>query len=118
MFEGEFLNGKKWNGNFMFENEDYKKEYYELKEGKGYIKTNFFEGEYLNGERNGKGKIHDNGQIKFEGEFLDKKMEKENIFQMVYCYLKVNIEMEKSMENVKNITTRKQRIICDLKENI
>ena len=55
----------------MFENEDYKKEYYELKEGKGYIKTNFFEGEYLNGERNGKGKIYDNGQIKFEGEFLN-----------------------------------------------
>ena len=71
MFEGEFLNGKKWNGNFIFENEDYKKEYYELKEGKGYIKTNFFEGEYLNGERNGKGKIYDNGEIKFEGEFLN-----------------------------------------------
>ena len=31
-----------------------------------------FEGEYLNGERNGKGKEYDyKGDLKFEGEFLD-----------------------------------------------
>ena len=30
-----------------------------------------FEGEYLNGERNGKGKIYDNGKLIFEGEFFD-----------------------------------------------
>ena len=30
-----------------------------------------FEGEYLNGERNGKGKeYNDDGQLKFEGEYL------------------------------------------------
>jgi len=30
-----------------------------------------FEGEYLNGERNGKGKeYYDNGELKFEGEYL------------------------------------------------
>ena len=68
-FEGEYLNGKKWNG----------KEYnikgkigYEIKDGKGNIKEyNYdgkfiFEGEYLNGERNGKGKeYYHNGELKF-----------------------------------------------------
>ena len=30
-----------------------------------------FEGEYLNGERNGKGKeYYDNGKLKFEGEYI------------------------------------------------
>ena len=33
-----------------------------------------FEGEYLNGERNGKGKeYYYNGELKFEGEYLDGK---------------------------------------------
>ena len=47
-----------------------------MKEGKGLV--NFydydgkliFEGEYLNGERNGKGKGYDNGKLIFEGEYL------------------------------------------------
>ena len=31
-----------------------------------------FEGEYLNGEKNGKGKeYHDNGKLKYEGEYLN-----------------------------------------------
>ena len=58
-FEGEYLKGKKWNekgynkdGNMIFI----------IENGKGYIKEInddggiYFEGEYLNGERNGKGK--------------------------------------------------------------
>ena len=51
---------------------------YEIKEGKGLIKEydeigNLeFEGEYLNGERNGKGKeINNFGCIIFEGEYLN-----------------------------------------------
>ena len=33
-----------------------------------------YEGEYLNGERNGKGKEYDNdGNLKFEGEFIKRK---------------------------------------------
>ena len=33
-----------------------------------------FEGEYLNGKRNGKGKeYYENGNIEFEGEYLDDK---------------------------------------------
>ena len=39
-FEGEYLNGKRWNGKG--------KDYYDGKKS--------YEGEYLNGERNGKGK--------------------------------------------------------------
>ena len=45
-----------------------------------------FEGEYVNGEKNGKGKkYNDNGKIKFEGEYLnEKKMEKvKNLIIMV-----------------------------------
>ena len=39
--------------------------------GNGILK---FEGEYLNGERNGKGKeYYDNGKLKFEGEYLKGK---------------------------------------------
>ena len=44
MFEGEYLNGKRWNGK--------RKKYYKNGELK-------FEGEYLNGVRNGKGKEYD-----------------------------------------------------------
>ena len=58
-FDGEYLNGKKWQGK-EFDKDN--KIIYELKEGKGHIKEidNYgwliFEGEYLNGEINGKGK--------------------------------------------------------------
>ena len=46
-----------------------------------------FEGEYLNGKRNGKGKEYDkyNSKLEYEGEYLNgKKMEKEkNMIIMV-----------------------------------
>ena len=52
----------------------------ELKNGKGYINEYnslgklIFEGEYLNGERNGKGKEYsDYGDLLFEGEYLNGK---------------------------------------------
>ena len=35
----------------------------------------YFEGEYLNGQKNGKGKeYYDNGKLKFEGEYLNGKI--------------------------------------------
>ena len=49
---------------------------YEVKNGKRLVKYYYhghlsFEGEYLNGEINGKGKeYYSNGKIKFEGEYL------------------------------------------------
>ena len=33
-----------------------------------------FEGEYLNGQKNGKGKEYDNGKLIFEGEYLNGKI--------------------------------------------
>ena len=43
-----------------------------------------FKGEYLNGKRNGEGKEYKYGQIIFEGEYLnDKKREKENLFMKI-----------------------------------
>ena len=64
-----------------------------MKNGKGYIKEynkyehNLeFEGEYLNGQKNGKGKeYYYNNKLKFEGEYLTgKKMEREkNMIWMV-----------------------------------
>ena len=51
-----------------------------MKEGKGLVKEYDslnrklkFEGEYLNGERNGKGKEYWNGELIFEGEYLNGK---------------------------------------------
>ena len=77
-FEGKYLNGKKWNGNGYDINGLFQ---FEIKNGKGKIKEYYFydsklmfEGEYLNGERNGKGKEYNKyGELKFEGEYLNGK---------------------------------------------
>ena len=79
MFEGEYFNGKRWNGKRYDKNNNI---IYELKGGKGYTKEYSYidnnlelEGEYLNGERNGKGKEYNiwNGELKFKGEYLNDK---------------------------------------------
>ena len=89
MFEGEYFNGFRYNGKGYDKNNNV---VYELKNGKGYaIEYNeyyklIFEGEYLYGKRNGKGKeYNDDGNLEFEGEYLnDKKMGKvRNIMRMV-----------------------------------
>ena len=80
IFEGEYKNDLKWNGKGY----DHKnKIVYELIDGKGLIQEyecddDFdikFEGEYLNGQRNGKGKEYDLfiGELSFEGEYLNGK---------------------------------------------
>jgi len=80
-FEGEYLRGKKWNGKeYSYINGQFS----EFKNGTGFIKEYdafygnlLFEGEYLNGEKNGKGKKYyndfDNHRLKFEGEYLKGK---------------------------------------------
>ena len=74
--EGEFLNGKKWNVR-VYDNKG--NNISELKEGKGYVKeykgyySLVFEGDYLNGERNGKGKEYKFGDLIYEGEYLNDK---------------------------------------------
>ena len=75
-FKGEYINGKKWNGIGYFNNFNI---IYLIKNGNGYIieldnheKKLIFEGEYLNGERNGRGKeYYENGKLKFDGEYLN-----------------------------------------------
>ena len=78
-FEGEFLNGRYWNGQVY---DLASNNIYEIKEGNGIIIEHYdngnikFEGEYLNGERNGKGKeYYDNNDkiLKYEGEYLNGK---------------------------------------------
>ena len=71
VFNGKYYNGKKWNGIGYDINGN---EVYEIKCGRGFVKEYYddgvlkFEGEYFNGERNGKGKKYDYEQeIKFEG---------------------------------------------------
>ena len=74
-FEGEYRNGKKWvgkgyniNGNLEFKIINGKGN---IKKYDGYGKLTF-EGEYINGERNGKGKeYYKNGKLLFEGEYLN-----------------------------------------------
>ena len=77
-FNGEYLKGKKWNGKGY--NGNYKKgPVYEIKEGKGPIKEFnswqkiLYEGEYLNGEKNGKGKEFNkfNFALRYQGEYLN-----------------------------------------------
>ena len=75
-FDGEILNNKKWNG-IGYDYNGIK--VFEIKEGKGFVSefkyyggAKCFEGEYLNGERNGEGKeFYENGKLLFEGEYLD-----------------------------------------------
>ena len=76
LYEIEYKNGKMWN---VKECEINNKKY-ELKDGKGFIKeldkdndSFIYEGEYLNGERNGKGKEYKNSTLIYEGEFLKGK---------------------------------------------
>ena len=75
IFEGEYKNNLKWNGKGYIISNIIK---YELKDGKGYIKeyhwynSNLeFECEYLNGQRNGKGKEYYDNKLRFEGEYLN-----------------------------------------------
>ena len=73
-FEGEYLNGKMWNGKIYGSKNDI---FSIIKNGKGYIKEYYgndslkFEGSYLNGERNGYGKEYYFGKLIYDGEFLN-----------------------------------------------
>ena len=95
VFEGEYLKDKRWNGKGY---DEYGNIIYELKNGKGYVKEYsedgfIFEGKYLKGEKNGKGKeFYDNGNIKFEGDYL--KGKKNGIGKEYYLTKKLLFEGE------------------------
>ena len=62
---------------------------FQIIKGNGYIKEELFEGEYINGERNGKGKEYCYSNwfeksLKFEGEYLNGK--KNGMGREYYCY--------------------------------
>ena len=75
-FDGEYLNDKIWKGKIY---DNLNNTISEINNGKGHIKEFdcngylIFKGEYLNGERNGKGKEYDYSGIEFEGEYLNGK---------------------------------------------
>ena len=75
-YEGVYLYNKKWEGKGYDEKGNI---IYELTNGNGKIREYYkrwliFEGEYLNGNRNGKGKeYNDDGNVLFEGEYLNGK---------------------------------------------
>ena len=81
---------------------------FEIKEGKGTIKIYDYiegqleyEGEYLNGERNGKGKgYYNNGNLKFEGEYLNGK---KNGKGKQYNFHYGNLEFEGEYKNGERI---------------
>ena len=98
IFEGEYLDGKRWNGklkeykghwlpiitrtccgfgNYLMINDSKRNE--EMKEARKYENILKYEGEYLNGKRNGKGKEFDiNGKLIFEGEYSNGRRKEKN----------------------------------------
>ena len=75
-FEGKYSYGKKWTGKgYTY----YGIKLFEIKNGNGYIReynsegSLLFKGNYLNGERNGKGKEYSHGKLLFEGNYLNDK---------------------------------------------
>ena len=75
-YEGDYLYDRKWNGKGYDKNGNI---IYELINGNGKVKEyNYdgelkFEGEYLNGKKNGQGKEYYKGRLEFEGEYLNGK---------------------------------------------
>ena len=76
-YEGEYLYDKKWNGKGYDGNGDI---IYELIKGNGKVKEYDddgklrFEGEYIDGKLNGKGKEYRNDRLRFEGEYINGKL--------------------------------------------
>ena len=102
IFEGEYLNGKLWNGilkeyskgSICYNMNDRGCSYCQRKffkskgvyeKAKEYNNKLKYEGEYLYGKRNGKGKEYDaNGNLIYEGEYLDgERKSSENIKKII-----------------------------------
>jgi len=101
IFEGEYLNGEKWNGKIKDYHNNGKLEFEgEYLNGKrnglgkeyNYDGKLQFEGIYLNGKKNGKGKeFYNNGQLKLEGEYKNDIVWNGKIFNM-YGIVKMEIK--------------------------
>ena len=98
IFEGEFLNGERWNG-----------------KGKEYVEGKLkFEGKYLNGKKTGKGKEYDDGKLIFEGEYLNGK--KNGKGKEYYYNGKLRFEGEYLNEERLNgkLYDKNDNLFCDL----
>ena len=79
IFEGKYLNGKRWEGLIYNKEENLE---YQIKNGNGKVKEIYndfyktiFEGEYINGEKNGKFKIfYSYNKLESEGQYINGKM--------------------------------------------
>ena len=98
-FIGEYLNGKRWNG-IGYDIDGFKQ--FEIKNGNGFVKEyNYegniiYEGQYINGVRNGKGKEYNyKGGIRYIGEYLNGKREGRG----KEYYLNGNLENEGEYKN-------------------
>ena len=107
IFEGEYLNGKKWNGNGY---DNHNNILYTLKDGNGYVKNQYpdgtlnFEGEYINGDRNGKGKEYNFKGIRESSQKA--KMDKINKYKQLQkekeeVNIKVHDQNQKKMQKIK-----------------
>ena len=108
-FEGEFLNGKKWNG---YGYDPSGNLIYEIKCGRGLFKEYYesgilkIEGEYINGEINGLVKEYFiNGNLQFKGEYLKGKrngLGKEYNYERELIYEGEYIEGEKRATGIES----------------
>ena len=91
-YDGEYLFYNKYNGKGYDTNANI---IYELKNGTGKVKEYYsngtleFEGEYLNGLKNAKGKEDNflNGKLEYEGEYLNGKRLSEKKFEIIIIWL-------------------------------
>ena len=101
------MNNLKWNGTCYEEKSKNESSVIsEIKDGKGFIKELDFygyfkyEGEYLNGKRNGKGKEYSKyGYMEFEGEFKDGKRNGQGKNILFKLLVKGKLKMENILEN-------------------
>ena len=122
-FKGEYLNGKKWNGNGY---DIYGHMVYELKNGNGFVKEYDdydeydleFEGEYKNGEKNGKGTSYDGYSKEFDGEYLNGRKWNGKIYDgidnnddNIICELKEGKGLMKMFFNRDNILKREGQFL-------
>ena len=95
LFDGEYLKGKEWNGTFYPYGDT-------IKNGKGYVREIGFEGEYINGERNGKSTLYwDEEHIKYDLEYLNGKINGKVITYYSDGTLEKELEFLNGMKNGK-----------------
>ena len=117
-FEGEYLNGKKWNGKGFDKNGEI---IFELKDGTGKCQEYnnegvlIFEGEYINGEKHGKCKEYSNkDELIFEGEYINGKRNGKGKGHIIKDMAKFEGEYLNDKEWNGIVYDNQQNILCKL----